>query len=64
MKAGKKRKDPEKFIYYMSRLEESPCSICFVQALCKRSFIDNSACDDLSQFIQEYIEEKENDNKD
>lgn len=64
---GKKKlkdtKGPQQFIYYMSMLDESPCTICLIQPLCKKSYMDDSACDALSDFIKKYIEEKENDSE-
>lgn len=59
IKKLKNTRGPEQFIYYMSMIEGSPCNICLVQALCKKSYMDNTACDDLSKFIRKYIEEKE-----
>lgn len=68
MKAGgKKLKDtrgPQQFIYYMSMLDGSPCTICLIQPLCKKSYMDDSACDALSEFIKKYVEEKEHANQD
>ena len=59
----KNTKGPDQFIYYMSNLEGSPCLICLVQTLCKKSFLDDSACDELAKFIEVYILEKENESK-
>jgi len=57
------KQGPQTFVYYMSMLEESPCSICFVQPVCKKTFEDNSACDKLEKFIKDYIEKKEKENE-
>jgi hypothetical protein len=62
-KKSKDKKGPDQFIYYMSLLEESPCTICLIQPLCKKSFLNDSACHEFEKFIEEYILEKENDNK-
>jgi hypothetical protein len=59
----KNRKGPEQFIYYMSVLEGSPCNICLVQPLCRKSFLDNSACDIFAEFIENYVMEKENESE-
>lgn len=44
-------KGPMQYIYYMTQLEDSPCQICLVQALCSKSFLDDSACDLFTEFI-------------
>lgn len=68
MNTGKSKrlntKGLSKFVYYVSTFDGSPCAICFIQPLCKRSYMDNSACDILTDFIADYVEGKENDNKD
>lgn len=56
-------KRPMQFVYYMTQLEDSPCQICVVQPLCQKSFIDDSACRELGNFIREKIEEIEDENK-
>lgn len=57
-------KGPMQFIYYMTMLEDSPCKICFVQPLCKKSFMDDSACDNFAQFISDKVKEIKNEDKD
>jgi hypothetical protein len=57
------QKGPKQFIYYMSHLEDSPCEICLVQPLCSKSFLDDTACADLSNYIKEKTEEIQNENK-
>lgn len=56
--------DPQQFIYYMTQLAESPCLICAVQPMCKKSFLDDSACDELAKFISKYTKEIQDENKD
>jgi len=51
------------FIYYMTKLEGSPCKICLVQPLCSKSFLDDTACDILANYIQEKTEEIQNENE-
>ena len=54
---------PQQFVYYMTQLEGSPCLICVVQPMCKKSFLDDSACDELTKFITKITEEIYNENK-
>ena len=64
MKAMDDTKGPMQFIYYMSMLEDSPCQICLIQPLCKKSFMDESACDEFTKFISEKTKEISDENKD
>jgi hypothetical protein len=57
------KKGPEQFIYYMSMLPGSPCAICLVKPMCKKSFLDDSACDVFAKFIENFIEVKESENE-
>jgi hypothetical protein len=48
--------------YHLSSVDGSPCNICLVNSMCRKSFLDGSACDLFSKFVDKYIEEK-NENK-
>lgn len=59
----KDTKRPMKFIYYMAQIPDSPCKICVVQPLCTKSFLDNTACRGLAEFIIEKTEEIQHEDK-
>ena len=46
-----KLKGPMQYIYYMTQLEDSPCQICLVQAMCSKSFLKETACNLFTEFI-------------
>ena len=45
-------------MYHLSQVENNPCLICVVQAVCNNSFMDDSACDEFGQFVDDYVKEK------
>ena len=55
---------PVQFIYYMTMLEDCPCQICFIQPVCNKSFLDESACDELGIFIRRKTKEIQDENQD
>jgi len=63
MKGTNTKSGIEKFMYYMAQIEGTPCLICLLKPICKKSFLDDSACNKFEKFINNYIEEKRLENK-